>query len=86
MFCLKFLEIGYEVRTESRRLSAQRLINGVLFGVFVSLKRMDIQTVVVGGGPISSVIVLRLHDRAASPRSAYLLRLATLKLLLSALV
>ena len=61
-FVLKFLEIGYESRTESRRLSAQRLINGVLFGVFVSLKRMDIQTVVVGGGPISSVIVLRLHD------------------------
>ena len=28
----------------------------------MSLKRMDIQTVVVGGGPISSVIVLRLHD------------------------
>ena len=38
------------------------MLYDVVFGVFVSLKRMDIQTVVVGGGPISSVIVLRLHD------------------------
>ena len=28
----------------------------------MSLKRMDIQTVVVGGGPISSLIILRVHD------------------------
>lgn len=61
-FVLNFLDTGYENKADGHRLSVKRLINDVLFGVFVSLKRMDIQTVVVGGGPISSVIVLRLHD------------------------
>lgn len=61
-FVLNFLDTGYENKAGSHRLSVKRSINNVLFGVFVSLKRMDIQTVVVGGGPISSVIVLRLHD------------------------
>ena len=61
-FVLNFLDTGYENKAGGHRLSVKKSINDVLFGVFVSLKRMDIQTVVVGGGPISSVIVLRLHD------------------------